>query len=145
MTGTVRCCVRFSQPPGRATSARIRYLAGRRRKRSCVSQRFRPGDRLRGGAVRHVQGGAHPLHPGLAYQLAPEGIRANRVSPGNTYFPGGVWENIEQHNPELFAHAMGLNPTGRMARPEEIARAAVFVASQAVSFVSGTNLVIDGA
>ena len=62
---------------------------------------------------------------GLAYQLAPKGIRANSVSPGNTYFPGGVWENIEQHNPELFAQAMALNPTGRMARPEEIARAVV--------------------
>jgi 3-oxoacyl-[acyl-carrier protein] reductase len=82
---------------------------------------------------------------GLAYQLAPKGIRANSVSPGNTYFSGGVWENIEQHNPELFARAMGLNPTGRMARPEEIARAVVFVASPAASFVSGTNLVVDGA
>jgi len=82
---------------------------------------------------------------GLAYQLAPKGIRANSVSPGNTYFSGGVWENIEQHNPELFAHTMGLNPTGRMARPEEIARAVVFVASPAASFVSGTNLVVDGA
>ena len=81
---------------------------------------------------------------GLAYQLAPKGIRANSVSPGNTYFPGGAWENIEQHNPELFAQAMALNPTGRMARPEEIARAVVFVASPA-SFVSGTNLVVDGA
>ena len=82
---------------------------------------------------------------GLAYQLAPKGIRANSVSPGNTYFPGGVWENIEQHNPELFAQAMALNPTGRMARPEEIARAVAFMASPAASFISGTNLVADGA
>ncbi len=82
---------------------------------------------------------------GLAYQLAPKGIRANSLSPGNTYFPGGVWENIEQNNPELFAQAIGLNPTGRMARPEEIARAVVFMASPAASFVSGANLVVDGA
>jgi NAD(P)-dependent dehydrogenase (short-subunit alcohol dehydrogenase family) len=33
------------------------------------------------------------------------------------------------HNPQLFAQAMALNPTGRMAKPEEIARAAVFLAS----------------
>lgn len=82
---------------------------------------------------------------GLAYQLAGKGIRANTISPGNTYFPGGVWENIEQNNPELYSQALALNPTGRMARPEEIARAAVFLASPAASFVTGTNLVVDGA
>jgi 3-oxoacyl-[acyl-carrier protein] reductase len=82
---------------------------------------------------------------GLAYQLAAKGIRANSVSPGNTFFPGGVWENIQQNVPDLFAQAMALNPTGRMARPEEIARAAVFLASPAASFVTGTNLLVDGA
>jgi 3-oxoacyl-[acyl-carrier protein] reductase len=82
---------------------------------------------------------------GLAYQLAPKGIRANSLSPGNTYFPGGVWESIEQRNPELFARAMALNPTGRMAKPEEIARAAVFLCSPAASFITGANLLVDGA
>ncbi len=82
---------------------------------------------------------------GLAYQLAGKGIRANTISPGNTYFPGGVWENIEQNNPELYNQALALNPTGRMARPDEIAKGAVFLASPAASFVTGTNLVVDGA
>lgn len=82
---------------------------------------------------------------GLAYKLAPKGIRANTVSPGNTYFDGGIWNQIEIGNPELFATAMHLNPMGRMARPEEIARGVVFLASPASSFTSGTNLVIDGA
>jgi 3-oxoacyl-[acyl-carrier protein] reductase len=82
---------------------------------------------------------------GLAYQLAPRNIRANSVSPGNTYFAGGVWHQIEKGNPALFAEALRLNPTGRMARPEEVARAAVFLASPAASFITGTNLVVDGA
>jgi NAD(P)-dependent dehydrogenase (short-subunit alcohol dehydrogenase family) len=82
---------------------------------------------------------------GLAYQLAPKNIRANSVSPGNTYFPGGVWEQIEHGNPELYATAMALNPTGRMGTPKEVAAAVVFLASPVSSFTSGTNLVVDGA
>ncbi|MFK7882117.1 SDR family NAD(P)-dependent oxidoreductase [Roseobacter sp.] len=82
---------------------------------------------------------------GLAFKLADKNIRANTVSPGNTYFEGGIWASIETGNPELFAEALALNPTGRMATPEEIARGAVFLASPASSFTTGTNLVIDGA
>jgi NAD(P)-dependent dehydrogenase (short-subunit alcohol dehydrogenase family) len=82
---------------------------------------------------------------GIAYNLAAKNIRANSVSPGNTYFPGGVWEQIETGNPELFRAALALNPTGRMAKPEEIARAVAFIASPAASFITGVNLVVDGA
>ncbi|MBL6076840.1 SDR family oxidoreductase [Belnapia sp. T18] len=82
---------------------------------------------------------------GLAHRLAGKGIRANTVSPGNTYFAGGIWQWIEQNNAALFTEAMALNPTGRMATPEEIARGVVFLASPASSFTTGTNLVIDGA
>ena len=81
----------------------------------------------------------------LAYQFAPKMIRVNAVSPGNTYFEGGVWQNIEKNLPDLFREALALNPTGRMATPEEIARGVVFLASPASSFTTGTNLVIDGA
>jgi 3-oxoacyl-[acyl-carrier protein] reductase len=82
---------------------------------------------------------------GLAYQLAGQGVRANTVSPGNTYFPGGVWPSIERDDPELFANSLALNPTGRMATAQEVANAAVFLSSAAASFISGTNLVVDGA
>ncbi|HZG91077.1 MAG TPA: SDR family oxidoreductase, partial [Pseudonocardia sp.] len=81
---------------------------------------------------------------GLAHQLAGR-VRANTVSPGNTYFDGGVWQSIEQNDRELFDTALGLNPTGRMARPEEIAYGVVMLASPRASFITGTHLVVDGA
>ncbi|WNG88591.1 SDR family NAD(P)-dependent oxidoreductase [Mycobacterium sp. ITM-2016-00317] len=82
---------------------------------------------------------------GLAFQLAGRGVRANTVSPGNTYFPGGVWPSIEQNDPDLFAAALALNPTGRMATPQEVANAVVFLSSPAAGFITGTNLLVDGA
>jgi NAD(P)-dependent dehydrogenase (short-subunit alcohol dehydrogenase family) len=82
---------------------------------------------------------------GIAYQLAPKGIRANIVSPGNVYFDGGVWNTIKDNLPDMYAGALALNPTGRMAKPEEIAAAVVFLASPVSSFTMGTNLVVDGA
>ena len=82
---------------------------------------------------------------GLAHQLAAEGIRANTVSPGNTYFDGGVWQSVERDDPAFFVAALALNPTGRMATAQEIAAPVVFLASPLASFVSGTNLVVDGA
>jgi 3-oxoacyl-[acyl-carrier protein] reductase len=82
---------------------------------------------------------------GLAYQLAAKGIRANTVSPGNTFFEGGVWDDVKHGNPDLYATALALNPTGRMGTPQEMAKAVVFLASPVSSFTSGTNLVVDGA
>jgi NAD(P)-dependent dehydrogenase (short-subunit alcohol dehydrogenase family) len=82
---------------------------------------------------------------GLAMQLADKGIRANTVSPGNTYFDGGVWQNIQTANPALYETAVNLNPTGQMGTPEEVAAPVVFLASPIASRVSGTNLVVDGA
>jgi 3-oxoacyl-[acyl-carrier protein] reductase len=81
---------------------------------------------------------------GLAFQMAGRGVRANVVSPGNTYFEGGVWHQIEQGDPELYATAMGLNPTGRMGTPEDSARAVVFLSSPVSGRTTGTHLVVDG-
>ncbi|MGL9622863.1 SDR family oxidoreductase [Bradyrhizobium sp. U531] len=82
---------------------------------------------------------------GLARQYARKKIRVNVVSPGTVYFKGGVWEMIEQNMPDRYNDAMKRNPTGRMATPQDIASAAVFLASPVSGFTTGSNLVVDGA
>jgi NAD(P)-dependent dehydrogenase (short-subunit alcohol dehydrogenase family) len=82
---------------------------------------------------------------GLAFRLAGRGVRANVVSPGNTYFENGFWQSAENDLPDLYGMALGLNPTGRMGRPDEMAKAAVFLSSPVSSFTTGTHLVVDGA
>ncbi|HEX6017999.1 MAG TPA: SDR family oxidoreductase [Burkholderiaceae bacterium] len=82
---------------------------------------------------------------GLSRQLVGKGIRVNSVSPGNTYFDGGIWQTIEKNMPDLFASTLKVNPTGRFGTAEEVAHGVVFIASPKASRISGSNLVIDGA
>ena len=86
-----------------------------------------------------------PYVKALARNLAGKNIRANMVSPGNVYFTGGVWNILEQSNPALFQTMLARNPMGRMGTPEEVANAVVFLASPRASFITGTNLIVDGA
>jgi 3-oxoacyl-[acyl-carrier protein] reductase len=86
-----------------------------------------------------------PYVKGLARNLAAKNVRANIVSPGNVFFEGGVWDITRQRNPEMFGQMLARNPTGRMGTPEEVANAVVFLASPRASFITGTNLIIDGA
>ena len=81
---------------------------------------------------------------GLARQYASRKIRVNVVSPGTVYFKGGVWNMTELNAPKRYADAVARNPTGRMATPQEVANAAVFLASPASSFTTGSNLIVDG-
>ncbi|KAK8054246.1 hypothetical protein PG996_013547 [Apiospora saccharicola] len=80
----------------------------------------------------------------MAHTLAPKGIRANTVSPGNVYFTDGIWEQIEHGKPEFFASQLKKNTMGRMVKPEEVADAVVYLASQRASFITGQNLNVDG-
>src|SRR3954470_17350596 len=82
---------------------------------------------------------------GLAFQLAERGVRANVVSPGITYFENGFWQGAERTMPDLYTSQLAQNPTGRMGRPEEMARAVVFLSSPVSAFTTGTHLLVDGA
>jgi NAD(P)-dependent dehydrogenase (short-subunit alcohol dehydrogenase family) len=80
----------------------------------------------------------------LSQALAPQGVRVNVVSPGPIYFDGGNWEMIRKAMPAIYERALAQCALGRMGAPEEVARAVVFLASPAASYVTGANLVVDG-
>lgn len=82
---------------------------------------------------------------GLSRKLVEQGIRVNCVSPGNTYFEGGIWQTIEKNMPDLFASTLKANPTHKFGTAQEVANGVVFLASPAAGRISGANLVIDGA
>jgi len=85
------------------------------------------------------------LAKGLAREHAAKHIRFNTVSPGTVYFKGGVWDMIEQHMPDVFKASFERNLMGRMATPQDIANATVFLSSPASAFTTGINMVVDGA
>ncbi|MCC6812363.1 MAG: glucose 1-dehydrogenase [Deltaproteobacteria bacterium] len=77
----------------------------------------------------------------LACELGPAGIRVNAIAPGvvKTKFAAALTES-----PEISARVIAGTPLGRVAQPEEIAGGALYLASDAASFVTGHTLVIDG-
>ena len=76
-----------------------------------------------------------------AIQYAKEGIRANSVHPGAVDTP---MVGYRLSDPELQAQANARSPMGRTAQPEEIAYGVLYLASDEASFVTGSELVIDG-
>ena len=97
------------------------------------------------GAYGAMKGALIHAIKGLAKKMAGAHVRANVVSPGTVYFKGGVWHMIEENMPDTFKATMARNPTGRMATPQDIADATVFLASPRSSFTTGINMIVDGA
>ena len=79
-----------------------------------------------------------------AAQLASDGIRVNCIAPGSIDFPGGTWDDARQNNPALYEGIRQSIPSGRFGAPEEVANLAVFLASDAASWVTGQTIAADG-
>lgn len=80
----------------------------------------------------------------LAVMLAPQGIRVNAIAPGSTDFPGGIWDKMKEHQPQLYESVRASIPWGRLATPEEVANVAVFLVSSRASWVVGECVSVDG-
>ncbi|MCR9279518.1 MAG: SDR family oxidoreductase [Pseudomonadaceae bacterium] len=80
----------------------------------------------------------------LAQNYGSDGIRANVVSPGAVWFPGGSWDQRKQENPKFYQAVERSIPLGRLGSAEEIAQIIVFSASPAGRWLNSTHLVADG-
>jgi NAD(P)-dependent dehydrogenase (short-subunit alcohol dehydrogenase family) len=80
-----------------------------------------------------------------AVDLAPQRIRVNVLSPGSTSTPG--WHGLAaspEEDAEMQRATAAATPTGRLAEPDEIAHAALFLASAESSYMNGAELFVDG-
>lgn len=80
----------------------------------------------------------------LSHFLGPKGIRVNAISPGPILAKGGPWEKSLATNPEWVEAQRLKVPLRRLGNPQEVANAALFLASPLSSYVSGSNLMVDG-
>ena len=80
----------------------------------------------------------------LAVALAPQKIRVNSVAPGSIEFPGGLWAQAKQDNPDFYGAILSSIPSGRMGTPEEVADVVAFLVSERASWVTGVCVIVDG-
>lgn len=79
-----------------------------------------------------------------AAELAGKGIRVNCIAPGSIEFPGGVWDMAKQHAPDMYNSILATIPHDRMGTPEEVSNLAVFLGSDAASWITGQTVAVDG-
>ena len=92
-----------------------------------------------------AKAGLISLSKNLSHLLAKDNIRVNVVAPGNILFKGGRWEEIIKEKPNIIEDYIKKSvPMQRFGKPEEIADAVVFLASERASFITGACLVVDG-
>jgi NAD(P)-dependent dehydrogenase (short-subunit alcohol dehydrogenase family) len=93
------------------------------------------------GAYNVSKAADFQLARNLAAEFGPSNVRVNCIAPGliQTDFARALWEN-----PEILKQTTAVTPLRRIGQPDEIAGAAVFLASAAGAFVTGETIVADG-
>jgi len=79
-----------------------------------------------------------------ALALAAQRIRVNAIAPGSIEFADGMWDRCRHEDPARYAAVLAKIPFGRYGTPEEIAHAALFLASPWAGWITGQTLVVDG-
>lgn len=100
-----------------------------------------------GGGVTYnaMKSALNSLAKTLSRELAPDNINVNAIAPGSILFPGGGWDQRQRADPEGIAAFVKQDiAKGRFGRPEEVASVAVFLASEAASWVTGACINVDG-
>ena len=89
-----------------------------------------------------AKAGVISLTQNIAVRYGENGVRANAICPGSVETP--VWAPVLKKDPDLFERLARWYPLKRIGQPEEIAAAALFLASDEASFITGTTLTVDG-
>ncbi|HUS16429.1 MAG TPA: glucose 1-dehydrogenase [Chloroflexia bacterium] len=101
----------------------------------------------RRAAYSTSKGGVLALTRSIAIDFVSQGIRANAICPGTVQTPfveGYLARNFAGQEEQVRQQLHARQPLGRMGRPDEIAYAALYLASDEAAFVTGSALVIDG-
>jgi NAD(P)-dependent dehydrogenase (short-subunit alcohol dehydrogenase family) len=93
-------------------------------------------------AYSAAKAGVLNLTRSLAVRYGPLGVRVNAIAPGTLRTP--AWEKRRQKDPRVFERASKWYPLGRIGEPEDVAGAALFLASDEAAWISGAILPVDG-
>lgn len=96
------------------------------------------------GPYNTVKAGLVAYASQLGELAASHGVRVNTVSPGPVHVDDGFWGGIKANQPEAYDQTAARHPLGRLGTPEEVANCVAFLASPAASWVTRTNLIVDG-
>lgn len=142
-----------------AVNARGVFLCAREAVRHMVAQEPRGGVLVNIASVAGLiavdrrfpygasKGAVLSMTRSIAMDFVDQGIRANAICPGTVHTPfveGYLARNFAGHEDEVRQQLHARQPIGRMGRPDEIASAALYLASDEAAFVTGSALIIDG-